>query len=211
MLHSGGHVLEDQQIIPSSKNTPIEAAEGEIVESFYLSIPGDCLAMTNSGKEMVEPTPPGIPVLSEPEISNNLVALMKVRDGDGNLIGLASQLESFGEAEPTDEGPPAWDTYATLMIPGRGTLLLHHAAVMPDAARAVVGPIMAAKEDWQGKITFVTSVGPLANGRGRIAGGTGEFEKVSGSFVEIARTTKFTAAGEMHLTPIELRLFKENV
>ena len=35
--------------------------------------------------------------------------------------------------------------------------------------------------------------------------------EVTGSFVEIARTTIFTAAGEMHLTPIELRLFKQNV
>ena len=42
-----------------------------------------------------------------------------------------------------------------------------------------------------------------------IAGGTGEFEGLTGSFAGIPSFTKYTAAGDMSLDPIELRLFKE--
>ncbi|NKB35567.1 MAG: hypothetical protein GKR93_00170 [Gammaproteobacteria bacterium] len=55
---------------------------------------------------------------------------------------------------------------------------------------------------------MTTTVGPAANGRGIIIGGTGEFENLRGEFVEIDRMTRFTVDGKMDIN-VELRLFKQ--
>jgi|TARA_B100001964_G_C14094581_1_gene536401 hypothetical protein len=202
--------MQPETTLYNFNNTPIEPADGEIVESFYVNIPKDHVAMANSGEFIVPPTPPGIPNFTEPAIQRGLAVLAKVRDGSGEVVGFASELEVFPD-DGLERDDAAWDTHWTILLPGRGTVFLHQIECTPESGPMIMRPVMETKKDWVGDVTFVTSVGPLANGRGRIAGGTGEFEEITGSFVEIARTTKFTAAGEMHLTPIELRLFKENV
>jgi hypothetical protein len=165
--------------------------------------------MANSGEFLVRATPPGIAKLDEPAIRNGIAVLAKLRNTQGEIIGFASELEVFPEVEDPMQEVLAWDTHWTLILPGRGTLCLHQIECTPEFYTDIVGPVLANKRDWVGDVTFVTSIGPLENGRGRIVAGTGEFEHLTGSFIEHARTTRFTHTGEMDIQPIELRIFKK--
>jgi len=172
---------------------------GERIESFVIEVPGDGIAITNSGKLALAPFPAGIALFTEPRIEKSLAVLAKVRDGRGEVIGYASELEVFGETD-FSKGDVLWNTDWTLVIPARGALFLHQQEHAGELYPKVIAPTMQSGEDWVGDWTVITTVGPQPDGRGLVVGGTGEFAGARGSFVEIDRVTRFTPKGEMFAT-----------
>lgn len=184
-----------------------ERSTGERVESFFVEVPTDGIAVSNSGRMLLAPFPPGIPLFSEERIRNSLAVLCKVRDANGELVGYASELEVFGQTD-LSQGDVVWDTDWTVVLPARGALFLHQQEHSGELFPKVVEPTLASGEDWRGDWIVTTTVGPRPDGRGVIVGGTGEFEGARGSFVEIDRLTRFTPRGEMFIT-VELETVLE--
>lgn len=174
-------------------------SRGERIESFVIEVPGDGIAVTNSGKLALAPFPPGIALFTEPRIEKSLAVLAKVRDSSGEVIGYASELEVFTETD-LSKGDVVWNTDWTVVIPARGALFLHQQEHSGELFPKVIAPTVQSGEDWVGDWTVLTTVGPQPDGRGAVVGGTGEFEGARGSFVEIDRVTRFTPKGEMTAT-----------
>jgi len=178
---------------------------GSRTESFFVKLPVDGLAMTHGGDVALASGPPGIATLQEPKISNGFALLAKVRDANDEVVGFASELESFPAGVDMLRENVVWNTSWTLMIPGRGSLYLHEQEQSGELGSKVIIPVQESGEAWHGDWTVTTTVGPRANGYGVIVGGFGEFEGASGKFQEIVTLTGFEPAGIM-LGQVELRL-----
>jgi len=189
------------------QSTPYsEPQPGEKVLSFYSSMPQHAIAVTHSGHVGLGFFPPGIPKFTEPGIRTGLVLNLKLADSKGEVIGFASELELFPETSPADADDVRWSTGWALAIGGRGMIFLEQIEHSGGLGPKVIQPTRASGKDWEGNWLITTTVGPLPSGRGRIVGGTGEFDDIEGSFVEIDRLTRFTVDGNMTID-IELRLF----
>jgi hypothetical protein len=178
---------------------------GKGTESFFVELPADGLAMTHGGDVALASGPPGIAVLQETKISNGFALLAKVRDADNEVIGFASELESFPAGVDMLRENVVWDTSWTLMIPGRGSLYLHEQEQSGELGAKIIIPVQESGEAWRGDWTVTTTVGPRPDGYGTIVGGFGEFEGAKGKFQEIVTLTGFEPAGIM-IGQVELRL-----
>ena len=181
---------------------------GEKTLSFFLDTTLDTVAITNNGMNLLAPFPAGIPLFDEPNIQPGLAILAKIRNESGEVIGFASELEDFPPEGPTPEGELRWKTAWTLVIPGRGSIFLDQIEDVRELLTLVVFPTLATGIPFEGEYTAIPTDGPRFDGRGVIVGGTGDFKRLRGSFVEIATVTRFDpmSVPDLELT-LELRLF----
>ncbi|HVY65770.1 MAG TPA: hypothetical protein VHH11_13185 [Gammaproteobacteria bacterium] len=167
-------------------------ANGGRAEPFVIRLPADRIAATD-GKAggLRSVSAEGVMALPAKFVAEPLlVEHYKVRDATGQVIGVAARHWVNGNRGPT--------TTWSLMIPARGSLLLRapgeKAGALDSALqRAGYTPGTA----WEGSVEA-----PLASG-GVVAGGSGEFSGLDGSYTETWKLTGVDAAGSMRGT-IEL-------
>lgn len=147
-------------------------------ETFYSRLPTDLIAQISGGPG-APAFPPGAGTLSEPGVAKAGILFHKLRNAASEAIGVASQMQ---RALLSALGTPVQDTAWTVVIPARGTLFLQQIEDV-TAVRRAVGRRKA--EPTLPAVEIQTSVGPRADGRGLIVGGSGEFEGCTGSFVEV--------------------------
>jgi len=174
--------------------TPIAKVsdDGAIHETFHSDAPRDVLAATKGSDLPISPYPEGVGVLSDEHVRSGFAWLTKLRDEQGTVIGFASEQAVIDPNSNLMQGRLMTTTSWTLTIPERGTIFLEQSENQSELARQVVLPALAIGKPWNAAATFVTSVGPAANARGRIAGGTGEFRGITGSFVEVNQLQRFS-------------------
>jgi hypothetical protein len=173
-----------------------EGAGGAATESFYFRSPEDGIAVTHAGRLPVVIAPPGVVALSEPAIDRGFALILNVHDANGEIIGFAAELEVHPEGDMLAQDL-RWETDWVLVIPGRGMLILNQQEHSGELGPRVINTIRETGSDWVGDWTVQTTVGPLANGRGVIVGGTGEFAGARGSFIEIDHLTRYSVDGVM--------------
>lgn len=171
--------------------------------SYFIEVPADAIALTHGGGA-IAPFPEGIMSSQDTPVASSLALLTRVRDDKGQLVGLASELEDF-PAGKTLGGETVWDTYWTVMIKGRGTLLLHEKESLGPTVGRIFADAVRKGQAWSGSHTESSTVGPLPGRNGEIVGGTGEFAGARGSFQEIGTLRSFSPKGELAAT-IELRV-----
>lgn len=198
--------------LPGYANPRIEPVtsqdpDGKGIESFFFRSPEDGIAVTHSGKLPLGIAPPGVAALSDPAIERGFALLLNMHDANARIIGYAVELEVHPQGDMLAEDL-SWDTEWVLVIPGRGMLILHQQEHSGELGPKVINSIRETGTDWIGDWTVQTTVGPLANGRGVIVGGTEEFEGASGSFIEIDHLTRYSVDGVMW-GDFELRLLME--
>lgn len=157
---------------------------GGRAERFLIHLPADRIA---PARELGAEPEPGTALV--------LVEQFKLRDAEGEIVGLAAR-----HLSPLDAGGAgvAW----LVTIPGRGTLMLADSAGSParvDAALAAQGHTRGAA--WEGNAT-VEVLGRGA-GNGQFSAGTDEFAGLGVSFTEIWSLTGADADGRLRGT-IEL-------
>ncbi len=184
-----------------------EGPDGTVQESFFFRSPEDGIAVTHGGRLPLGIAPPGVAALSDPAIERGFALLLNMHDANARIIGFAVELEVHPEADMLAQDL-RWDTEWLLVIPGRGTLILHQQEHSGELGQKVINTMRDTGKDWVGDWTVQTTVGPLADGRGLILGGTEEFEGASGSFVEIDHLTRYSVDGVMY-GDFELRVAME--
>ena len=71
--------------------------------------------------------------------------------------------------------------------------------------KTVVLPTLITRKSWAGDWPDLHTLGPLPDGSGGIIGGSGEFQGITGAFIEIGTTKEFSSNGDL-AGEIELRL-----
>lgn len=182
-------------------------ADGSVLETFYFHAPQDGIAATHDGhpSKPVKAFPPGVGLLDDANLRAGFVLLAKARNQAGEVVGFASEMEEVAPQSNILQGRMHMLSTWTLELPGRGTLFMYETEDASEFARKVVVPALTLGRSWDQPWTFTTTSGPRADGRGVIVGGTGEFEGVTGSFVEVTHLKRFTPDGQLELT-MELQL-----
>lgn len=163
-------------------------ASGHIVETFTIDAPGDIIAVTHNGSNIIDPRPPGIALFDEPALASGLLLVAKIRNQKREIVGFAVESEAVDAASNPLLGKMRMNTDWTLVLPARGTI---YAAQIEDAGalgKEILPRVMLGKE-WNGRVDFVSTVGPDSGGRGVIVGGTREFQGIRGTFVELSQLT----------------------
>jgi hypothetical protein len=167
-------------------------ANGGRAEQFLIRLPADRIAATDAKAGGLRSTAAsGAMVLPAKFISEPLlVEHYKIRDATGQVVGIAARHWASG-----DHGLTAtW----SLVVPARGALVLRApgekgAAVDTALQRAGYTPGAA----WEGSVEVALSPG------GAVAGGTGDFAGLRGTYTETWKVTGVEAGGAMRGT-IEL-------
>lgn len=177
-------------------------SDGHRVETFVIEAPADILAVTHNGSNLIDPRPPGIPLLHEPALRSGLMLLAKVRNGNGEVVGFAVESENIDPASNPLLGKLRMNTEWTIVLPARGTIFASQIEDAGTLGRKILPAVMLGGE-WTGTAEFVSTAGPQPDGRGVIVGGTREFDGMTGSFVEWSRLTRLSkaegAAGRIEL------------
>ena len=167
-------------------------ANGGRAEQFVIRLPADRIAATDGKARGIRSAAPSGPMLLPAKFVAEplLVEHFKVRDSTGQVVGIAARHWANGDHGMTS----TW----SLLVPSRGSLLLRapgekSAALDAALQRAGYTPGSA----WEGTLEV-----PLANG-GMVAGGTGDFGSLTGSYTETWKVTGVDATGAMRGT-IEL-------
>lgn len=176
----------------------------ETTVSFFMQGPADFISLSHSGAAPIKLTPSDIRPLLSSRDGNSLALTAILRDRNGEVVGLASELEDFPISDDFD-GASVWDTYWTVVINGRGALLLHEKESLGPEVGRVFAETLQGTQDWTGNLVHASNVGPSPDGFGVIVGGTGEFEGATGFFEEIGTLRRFTPKGDLEAT-IELRI-----
>lgn len=178
---------------------------GETRETFYFESPTDGIAATHNGKKPIQAFPKGIAALDDERLDSAFLLVAKARNDKGEIVGFASEMEDVAPESNILLGKMIMHSTWTLELPGRGTIFCFEVEDASEFAKKVVVPAFTLGRDWNEPWSFVTTVGPRPDGRGVIVGGTGEFEGITGSFVEVTHLRRFTPDGQMNLT-MELQL-----
>lgn len=177
-----------------SRPEPVRPASQADVIEYSIELPGDILSLTHGFADGIGRTPKAITSLENSAISNMLGFTGRIRDSDGNFVGLASELENF----PDDKGirpDISWKTDWTVNTP-QGTLFMYEDEGIPAAHLPAFASVMAGK-DWTGSLPAQVSVGPHSSGRGVIIGGTGIYAGATGTFIEKVDLRGLTTEGAM--------------
>ena len=181
-----------------------ERCEGT-VETFFLDIPGSLVAATHGGAFPFKPFPAGMPLLDDPHLKSGFAIITKILDSDGEVIGFATELETASPESSLLRGRLMTDTYWSLAIPGRGSVHLYQTENNWRLVKSVALPAALSGKGWSGHWTNVNTLGPLPNGRGVIIGGSGAFEGITGTFIEVGTLENYSPDGAL-AGKIELRL-----
>ena len=156
---------------------------GGRAEDFQIRWPQDRLSFDTEATAADSPVTEGLVVLSDPQ-GPAAAELFRLRDAQGNVIGLASRLTA---RMPGRGGRSRSVTNWSLLIPSRGALLLvqENGADM-GPVRTTEGwlPAVDAPGFWSTGSRYRISAGPAPGGRGRVLRGTGEFVDLSGNYEE---------------------------
>lgn len=177
-------------------------------ESFVIRWPQDRIAMP-------APLPGAAPVVTgggvvlDPGQQPVAVELFRLRDTDGNVIGIASRATArlLGQRVAA-----ASTTNWMLLIPSRGSLLLtqeNSADLRPVPTPDGYELPAEHREFWAPGTRYRITAGPAPDGRGRLVRGTEEFAGLNGSYAEIWELDEVAAdgrtSGRITLTTVTAR------
>jgi hypothetical protein len=175
--------------------TPITTLDrkGHTIETFTVNAPDDIIAVTHNGGSIIDPRPAGIALLNEPSIQSGLILVAKIRNQHGQIVGVAIEAEETDAASNPLLGRVRMNTDWTILLPARGTIFVTQIEDAGEVGKSILPTVILGGE-WNGQAEFVSTAGPAENGRGVIIGGTRQFERISGSFVEISHLTHMSKA-----------------
>jgi len=148
-------------------------ANGGREESFFIRLPEDRIGSPRAAATAAFPQQ-GFSAVGQERI---LAELFRVRDADGNIIGLASRMNGVA---PAADGAPQSVTDWMLLIPGRGALMMGRGVVATGEAQEFYAERLG--------FSFVNS--------GPVVSGTGDFANLEGFYGEETEIDNVDSTGQ---------------
>ncbi|MDH3973029.1 MAG: hypothetical protein OEV42_02005 [Deltaproteobacteria bacterium] len=163
--------------------------KGQVVETFYASADPHLIALTGGPTALLAPFPSSVQYLIEPNVVDGLAVLVKVTDSSGEVVGFAAELEHF-TVDATGNLTAAVDWI--FKVPGRGTLMVKETE--SHAMLVSIVEDMVANGETERYIDPPIKVQTTVPGTGKIVGGVGDFEGLTGTFKEYNEFTYMNIA-----------------
>lgn len=174
-----------------------EAAETLETQRYHCSWIPDNLVQTHGGIGAIPFHPPDIGKLTDLAIRRGFVNLTRIRNDDGQVVGIGHQLETVildkdAVAQKSIDAFTDW----SLTFPDRGMLFMGQVEGGPDLAE-LQNEVKKTGRAWQGLREMNRSLGPLTDGYGIVHAGTGGFRNVIGAFREFNIVKEVPVLGDM--------------
>ncbi len=185
---------------PRSASVTTVLHNGGRIEDFLIRFPVDRISSAGTAQMGLRASsfPADIELPEEFAANPVLVEHFKLRNIDGDVIGVAARHTSVTDAEAT----AAW----ALTIPSRGTLRLRGAADPAALDRALGAAGRVEGQAWSGDVEL--AIGSVEDESGLVAGGSHEFAGLTGIYSESWSISGVTQAGELRGT-IQLHTIAE--
>ncbi len=156
-------------------------------EDFVIHWPRDRIELPAQLHSAAGSMTSGAAILADPGAAPASGELFKLRDVEGNVIGVAGKTTTLvSDNDGAAESVSNW----MLMIPSRGTLSLSQInradlspRLVPESGGRYIIPAEFGRF-WAGSTRYRATAGPAADERGRVMQGTREFAPLSGSYAE---------------------------
>jgi hypothetical protein len=177
---------------PRSASLTTVLHNGGRVEEFVIRFPVDRITSTGSAEMGLRAIgyPQGVELPAELAVEPVLVEHFKLRDRDGEVIGVAARHSSVAD----EEASSAW----ALTIPSRGTMRLVGAAEPRTLDRELAAAGRVEGQPWSGDLEL--SIGSPGADSGLVAGGSHEFDGLIGTYSEDWLISGVSQAGELRGT-----------
>jgi len=177
---------------PRSASRTTVLHNGGRVEDFLIRFPVDRISNAGTAQMGLRANafPAGVDLPEELAADPMLVEHFKLRNIDGDVIGVAARHASVTDAEATT----AW----ALTIPSRGTLRLRGAAAPGVLDRELAAAGRVDGQAWSGDLEL--AIGPEGPDSGRVTGGSHEFAGLIGTYSEDWLISGVSQAGELRGT-----------
>ncbi len=173
--------------------SPLEISDNELIVFAYSAVADDTIVYTNDGDSIVRPHPEKVLQLWERPISRTTVFVTMLSDSRTRSAGIGIKFRSDSEDTRLIAGKALADSVWYLHLPGRGSLFVGQRENYWSFLREVVAPAYWSSADhWKGQWFGKLTAGPNALGTGRVSGGSGEFQGLSGEVVETLSATAFS-------------------
>ena len=177
---------------PRSVSRTTVLHNGGRAEDFVIRFPVDQISSAGTDEMglRAKAFPAGVEFPEELTVDPMLVEHFKLRDVEGDVIGIAARHTSVAEEEATS-------TWA-LTIPSRGTLRLRGAAEPGALDRALAAAGRVDGEAWSGDLAL--TIGSDGSESGLVDGGSHEFAGLIGAYSEDWLISGVSQAGELRGT-----------
>lgn len=163
-------------------------------ERYRLLLSGDMRSVSSTDQPaIIANFPAGTLKLQAPNVRNGLAMIGQLRDRRNRPIAFATELEAVHEDSRLISGKIMTHTTWTIVIPGRGALVMYQVEDNWLLFKRFVLPGLLFGTHWQGSWKNLNTLGPSPQGYGEIIAGSGAFAGKRGHFVEFAELTKFAA------------------
>jgi hypothetical protein len=124
-----------------------------LVETFKIEMPGDVVAVTHNGSNIINPRPAGIALFDEPALQSGLLLVAKIRNEKREIVGFAVESEAVDPTSNPMLGRMRMNSDWTILLPARGTIYL---AQIEDAGAIgmVILPTVMLGREWNGRADF---------------------------------------------------------
>lgn len=165
--------------------SPLHVSDTRLIELSYSPVPGEALAVTNSGSNPVPPSPDGIAELWEPSIRHTRVLVSSLAGAGGEFAGIGIKFSSDSESTRLLNAEVMVDSAWHVWLPQSGSLFVDQTENLWPYLRGVVLPTrLRSGESWRGAWYGVTTAGPNALGTARVTGGSGRFAGITSEATE---------------------------
>ena len=173
--------------------SPIEVSQNELMAFAYSAVADDTIVYTNDGESLVRPHPDRVLQLWERPIRRTTVFATVLSDSLARPAGIGIKFRSDSEDTRLIAGEALADSVWYVHLPGRGSLFVGQRENYWSFLREVVAPAYwSSADNWKGRWFGKLTAGPNALGTGRVSGGSGDFQGLSGEAIETLSVTAFS-------------------
>jgi hypothetical protein len=174
--------------------SPLAVTRDPKIELTFSAVPDDALLYTDNGDSIVTPHPERVAELWEPAVNKTRIWVTMLQDSRGTISGVGIKFSTQSEDTALLKGEAMANSMWHVYLPDRGTFLIDQTENYWAYLRDIVIPARRSSvANWRGNFYRVMTAGPGALGTGRVTGGSGRFNNLSGEAVESLSARGYSA------------------
>jgi len=174
--------------------SPLAVSTEEHLDFTFSAVPVETILYTDNGESIINTHPDRVAELREQAVEDTRIAVMRLNDSRGELVGIGIKFSSDSEQTALIKSQALVNSAWHIYVPGQGTMLIDQVENYWSYLREIVVPARwSSGDNWKGSYFRIVTQGPGALGTARVTGGNGNFAGMSSEAVESLTARAYSA------------------
>jgi hypothetical protein len=174
--------------------SPLAVSAEEHLDFTFSAVPAETILYTDNGESIINTHPDRVAELREQAVEDTRIAVMRLNDSRGELVGIGIKFSSDSEQTALIKSQALVNSAWHIYVPGQGTMLIDQVENYWSYLREIVVPARwSSGDNWKGSYFRIVTQGPGALGTARVTGGNGNFAGMSSEAVESLTARAYSA------------------